>query len=169
MSSRATDSRPERRTKTLLNRALVRRAPRDDMAVWAGVLTLVGCTFTIVSAFLPWAEQAVFGISIAGLGVKAGAILLAVLAAISAGLAVGVLFRRPAVVIVVIALVVLAVAELGLAIWNAVNIVQAIEQTKSHAVFIGAIGTGAYGAVIGSLATLAGGILAGSKRDEVPS
>jgi hypothetical protein len=139
------------------------------MAVWAGVLTLVGCAFTIVSAFLPWVEEAVFGISIAGLGVQAGAILLAVLAAISAGLAVGVLFRRPALVIIVIALVVLAVVELCLAIWDAVNIVQAIAQTQSRAVFIGAIGTGAYGAVIGSLATLAGGILAGAKRDEVPS
>jgi hypothetical protein len=153
----------------MLNQALVRRAPRDDMAVWAGVLTLVGCTFTIVSAFLPWAEVAFFGISLAGPGMQARAILLAVLSAISAGIAVGVLFRRPALVIVVGALIVLAVAELGLAIWDAVNILQAVAQMQSRGIFIGAIGTGAYGAIIGSLATLAGGILAGSKRDEVPS
>ena len=161
MSPTATDSRPECRTKTLLNLALVQRAPRDEIAVWAGVLSLVGCAFTIVSAFLPWVEVAVSGISLAGLGVQPGAILLAVLAAISAGIAGAVLFRRPAVVGVVVALVVLAVVELGLAIWDAVNIVQAIGQMQSSGVFIGAIGTGAYGAVIGSLATLAGGILAG--------
>jgi hypothetical protein len=135
------------------------------MAVWAGVLTLVGCTFTIVSAFLPWAERAVFGISLTGLGVQGEAILLAVLAAISAGIAVAVLFRRPVVLSVVIALVVLAFAELGLAIWNALSIVHAIGQMQSRAVLIGAIGTGAYGAVLGSLATLAGGILAWPKRD----
>ena len=135
------------------------------MAVWAGVLTLVGCTFTIVSAFLPWAEEAAFGISLAGLRVQDAAILLAVLAVISAVIAVVVLFRRPVVVRVVIALVVLAVAELGLAIWDAVKIVQTIEQMQTRDVLIGAIGTGAYGAVLGSLATLAGGILAPTKRD----
>lgn len=151
-----------------LDSALVQRAPRDEMAVWAGVLTLVGCTFTMVSAVLPWAERAVFGISLAGLEVKGGAILLAVLAAISAGIAIAVLFRRPVVLRVVIALVALAAAELCLAIWNAVSIVQAIEQTHSRAVFIGAIGTGAYGAVLGSLATLAGGILASTKPDVSP-
>ena len=151
-----------------LSKALLRRSPRDDIAVWAAVLTFVGCTFTIVSALLPWAQEAHFGVSLEGLGMRSGAVLLAVLAMVSAGIAV-VLLRLPVRVWVLLILVTLATSELGLSIWRAVNILHAIDQMQSSGIFIGAIGTGAYGAIIGSLATLAGGILAWTKRDEAPS
>ncbi len=97
-----------------------------------------------------------------------GAVLLAVLAVASAGIAV-ILLRLPVGVWVLLILVILATSELGLSIWRAVNILHAIEQMQSKGIFIGAIGTGAYGAIIGSLATLAGGIVAWTKREEVPS
>ena len=151
-----------------LSRALRQRAPQDELSVWAAVLTFVGCTFTIVSAFLPWAEEARFGVSLEGWGMQAGAVLLAVLAVVSAGIAV-ILLRLPVGVWVLLLLITLATSELGLSIWRAMNILHAIEQMQSRGVFIGAIGTGAYGAVVGSLATLGGGILAWTKRDEVPS
>jgi hypothetical protein len=136
--------------------------------VWAAVLTFVGCTFTIVSAFLPWAEEARFGVSLESFGMQFGAVLLAVLAVASAGIAV-ILLRLPVGVWVLLILVILATSELGLSIWRAVNILHAIEQMQSRGIFIGAIGTGAYGAIIGSLATLAGGIVAWTKREDVPS
>jgi hypothetical protein len=147
----------------LTRAALVQLAREDDKAVLAGVTTLVGSSSLISAAFLPWVEKAAFGVSFTTLGIQDGAILQTVLAMISAGIA-AVLLQRPVAVRVAVILIVLAVAELSLAIWNAANIVHAIEVVDSHHLWISAIGTGAYLGVLGSVITCVGGILAWTKR-----
>jgi hypothetical protein len=153
-----------------LKRAPLRFAREDDSAVpadldrTAGITTLAGCSITILAAFLPWVEKAAFGVSLTTMGIQGAGILLTVLAMISAGIAIVVLLRRPATAWVAIILTVLALALLGLAIWEGVDIVRAIDQVDSHQVLISAIGTGAYLGVLGSVITLVGGILAWTTR-----
>jgi hypothetical protein len=130
----------------------------------AGVTTLVGCSITILATFLPWVEKVAFGVSLTTIGFQTAGILLAFLAMISAGIASAVLLRRPAAARVAIVLVLLAVTQLGLAIWDSANIVQAIGQVSSHQVLISAVGTGVYAAVLGPVVTVVGGILAWTTR-----
>jgi hypothetical protein len=153
-----------------LKRAPLRFAREGDSAVpadldrTAGITTLAGCSTAILAAFLPSVEKAAFGVSLTTMVIQGAGILLAVLAMISAGIASVVLLRRPATAGVAIILIVLALGQLGLAIWDGVNIVHAIDQVDSRQVLISAIGTGAYLGVLGSVITLAGGILAWTTR-----
>ena len=135
-----------------------------DLDRTAGVITIVGCLATFLAAFLLWVEKAIFGVSLTALAIHDAGELLAVLAAISAGIAGAVLLRRLATAGLAMILIVLAVAQLGLAIWDGATILRAIGQADSHLVLISAIGTGAYLGVLGTVITLAGGILAWTKR-----
>jgi hypothetical protein len=130
----------------------------------AALVTLAGCSLTFLSTLLPWVEKAAFGISLATTGIQSARVLLAVLALISAGTAGVVLQRRRATAGVAIVLIVLAVMQLGVALWDGANIVYAIEQVSSHQVLFSAIGTGVYGTVVGSVVTVAGGILAWTRQ-----
>jgi hypothetical protein len=151
-------------------RASVEVAPEDHSSAVAkigrpaGLITLAGCSCTILVAFLPWLENLVFGVSAAGTQVHVAGIVLTALAVISGGIAAAVLLRRPAPAGVAIILVASALAQIGLAIWGAAGVLHAISNTDSHMVLIRAIGTGAYISVLGSLTTLAGGILAWKRR-----
>lgn len=127
----------------------------------------MGCVATILVAFLPWLEQAIFADSLAALTIHDTGRLLIVLTLVSAGIAGGVLLRQPATAALAIILIVLALAQLGLAILISVNILHAIGQADSHQVYIAAIGTGAYGGVLAAVITMAGGLLAWTKRRRV--
>jgi hypothetical protein len=130
----------------------------------AGVITLAGCSSTFVAIFMPWVQVAAFGASAPAMGIQLAGIPLAILAIVSAGIASVARFRRPATARVAVTLVVLAVLQMGLATWFGSNIVLAIERVDSHLVLISAIGTGAYMSVLGSAVTLAGGVLAWTRR-----
>jgi hypothetical protein len=130
----------------------------------AGLITLVGCSCTILAAFTPWLEDLVFRVSVVEMRIPGVGIVLAVLAVISGGIAVGVLLRRPAPAGVAVILVASAIVQVGLAIWGGADVLRAIGNADSHLVPMRAIGTGAYIAVLGSLTTLAGGILAWKRR-----
>jgi hypothetical protein len=150
-----------------LKSARLQLAALDEGAVTArtaGIITVVGCVCAILGAFLPWGEKALFGLSISNAGLQSAGILLAGFAVISVCIAGPVLLRRPATAAIAIILILLALAQLGLAIWNGVNIVQAIAESDSRMVAIRTIGTGAFLGAAGALITLAGGIMAWTKR-----
>jgi len=127
-------------------------------------ITLAGCILTILSAFLPLMEKAAFGVSLTTAGLQYAGVALTVLAMISATLAGVVLLRRPATAALAGVLLLLAVTQLGLAIWSAVSILHSIRAISNDQVFFTAVGTGAYSGVVGSLMTLAGGVLAWTNR-----
>jgi hypothetical protein len=139
-------------------------APADSYAATidldrtAVVITVIGGASAILSAFMPWLETAAFGISL--IKVEVAGALLAGLAAVSIGIACVALPRRAATTAVAIVLIVLGVAEVGLAIWHLESIVQSTSKADSRLVLISLIGTGLYLGVLGSVITLVGGILA---------
>ena len=151
-------------------RASVEVAPEDSSSAGAkiggaaGLMTLAGCSCTILVAFLPWLENLVFGVAVVGAQIHLAGIVLTALALISGGIAAAVLLRRPAPAGVAMILLSSALVQVGLAIWGAANVMLAISDTDSHLVLIRAIGSGAYLAVLGSLTTLSGGILAWRRR-----
>ena len=155
-----------------LEKALLQFAPVDERAHpaeldrTAGVVTVVGCLATFLAALLPWLLKGYLTVSQGTVTIQATGVVLAILAVISAGVAGAVLFRKAAKAWVAMTLIALALAQLGLAIWNCADIVHAIGQAGSHRVFTDAIGTGAYGGVLGAAITLAGGVLAWRKRRE---
>ncbi len=121
---------------------------------------MVGCLGTLVAASLPWVEQTFLKVALTPSPIKGAGILLAILAMASAVIAGGVLFRRKATPQLAIVLIALAVAQVGVAIWNSVAILRDISNAGSHHLLISAIGTGVYVAVAGSGTTFAGGLLA---------
>ena len=154
-----------------LNEAPVRFAPAVEDAVptnpnrAAAAFTLIGCSMVILGAILPWSDKVIFGVSLTTTGGVSAGILLAVPAMISAGIAGFVLLRRPATAGIAITLIGLAATQLGVGIWYGANVMHAIGgQVHSHQPLIGAIGTGAYLGVFGSLSNVAGGILAWTAR-----
>jgi hypothetical protein len=154
-----------------LEKAPLRFAPPVEDAVpadlnrAAAAFTLAGCTMVLLAAILPWAERAAVGFALTTAAGGSAGILLAVPAVISAGIAGAVLLRRPATAGVAIILIGLAVAQVGVGIWYGGNIMAAIDEVHSHQLLIGAIGTGAYLGVLGSVSTFAGGILAWRTRE----
>ena len=130
----------------------------------AGVVTVVGGASAILGAFLPWGEKVLFGISISNAELQIAGILLAVLAVISVCIAGTVLLRRPATAAIAIVLILLGVAQVCVAMWNGADIVQTIAESDSRLVAIRTIGTGAFLGVVGSVITLAGGIMAWTRR-----
>jgi hypothetical protein len=118
----------------------------------------------MVAAILPWVEQVTLGFALTAQGRHAPSILLAVVAAVSAGIAGTVLLRRKPAAGVAILLIGLAVAQLGAAIWFDVTTVNEIRETHPHLVLMSTIGTGVYPAGLGAVSTLAGAILAWTRR-----
>src|SRR5487761_212956 len=127
-------------------------------------LTLAGCLMTLVAAVLPWGEKATFGFSLATTQGADARILLAALAVVSAGIAGAVLLWRLGTGVVALVLIGLAVAQIAAATWFGVNIVNQVLVANPHLLLINAIGTGVYLAGLGSLTTLAGAILAWTRR-----
>jgi hypothetical protein len=130
----------------------------------AGFITLVGCSATILGTSAPWLLRTVLGVSVTTSRIHDAVPALAALAVLSAGLASFVLLRRPAPAAVAIALVALALGQLWLGIWNAVNVLQAIDLVDSRLVLDRAIGTGVYLSLLGASLTLGAGVLAWRKR-----
>jgi hypothetical protein len=164
-------SRPEAYNHSVpLEKALLQFAPEDGIAVpvevdrTAGVITIVGCLAMLLASILPWVDRAALSVSLTGTEIQDAGILIAILALISMGLAGAVLLRRPATAGLATLLIVLAVAQVGLAIWDGMAILHAISKADSHQILIRAIGTGAYAGVMGSVTTLAGTILAWARR-----
>lgn len=130
----------------------------------AGRVTLAGCGLTILAALLALVEKAAFGVSLMTAGRQLADVALTVLALTSATLAAVVLLRRPATGALASTLLLLAVGQLGAAIWAATSVLNSIRAIGDDQVFFTAIGTGAYLGVLGSLVTLAGGVLAWTNR-----
>lgn len=99
----------------------------------AGFITLVGCSATILGTSAPWLLRTVLGVSVTS-RIHDAVPALAAIAVLSAGLASFVLLRRPAPAAVAIALVALALGQLWFGIWNAVNVMQAIDLVDSRLV-----------------------------------
>jgi hypothetical protein len=129
----------------------------------AGAVILAGSSTAIVGVLLPWVVLVAFGISLARLGLGAAG-SLAGLALLSAGIATLVLLRRPATAAVGIVLILMAVTQLGLAIWADASVVHAIAQTDTHDVMLNTIGTGSNLNVLGAAVSLVGGYLAWRTR-----
>lgn len=152
-----------------LNRAPIRLAHDDDAQPaevdrTAGAITLAGCALTLVAMVMAWGEKAMLGLSLATVEREEARIVLAALAIISAGVAIGVLLRRPATVRVGMLLIVLAAAQVGAAIWFGVTTVNEIRGAHPHLVLITAIGTGVYVAGFGSVGTMIGAFVAWPRR-----
>src|SRR4029077_18541562 len=118
----------------------------------------------ILAALLAPVEKAAFGVSLMTAGRQLADVALTVLALTSATLAAVVLLRRPATGALASTLLLLAVGQLGAAIWAATSVLNSIRAIGDDQVFFTAIGTGAYLGVLGSLVTLAGGVLAWTNR-----
>ena len=127
-------------------------------------VTLAGCVMTLVGAVVPWAEKATFGLSLASTQWGEARVLLAAVAAGSAGIAVAILLRRLGTSVVALVLTGVAVAQIGAATWFGVTVVNGVRAADPNLILINAIGTGVYMAGSGSLATLAGAILAWTRR-----
>lgn len=138
--------------------------PPIELDRTAGVLTIVGCLATFLAAILPSIEKATLAASLITVAVADAGVLLAVLAVISGGIAGAVLLRRPVSGGLAMLLIVLAGAQLGVAIWDGETILQAIGRADSHQVLIRSIGSGAYLGVLGAGITVAGGVVAWIKR-----
>lgn len=163
----ASDSLLRRRTQGVRPKAvLVQFGPEDksflsaDLDRTAGVTTIVGCVGTLLAATLSWLEQTFLNVWLTPSPIRDAGISLVILAMASAVIAGVVLLRRPATPRLAMVLIALALAQVGVAIWNSVAILHAISNAGSHELLISAIGTGAYAGVAGSGTTLAGGFLA---------
>jgi hypothetical protein len=149
-------------------RAPVKRAPLDDQALsadpvrMAATLILLGSACQIFRLFMPWVEKAVFSITLARFDLQVATILLAALAAVAAVIAVFALLRPPPAAATAIVLVLLASAQLGVAVWHSLSILSWLQQ--SHHVWADAIGTGMYLGVIGAVTSLAGALLTWTNR-----
>ena len=151
-----------------LKRAPVRHAPEDDRPIpadqvrVAATLILLGSACGIFRLFMPWVEKAVFSISLAESGLVVAATLLAALAAVAAVIAAFVLLRPPPAGVTAAVLVLLASAQLGLAVWHSLSILSWLQ--LSHHIWADAIGTGMYLGVIGALISLVGAFLTWANR-----
>ena len=134
------------------------------LARTAAVITFVGCALTLLASILPWGERATFGFSLTTVQGENARILLAVLAVASASLVAIVLLRRSYSPAAAIALVGLALAQVGASIWFGVNVVNEIRVAHPELLLISAIGTGVYMAALGSMGTLIGAIMAWTRR-----
>ena len=148
------------------NEVLLQSAPKDKSLVsahldrTAGVTTIVGCVGTFLAAILPWGEKTFLNLSLTPSPIADAGLLLAILALASVVIAGAVLLRRPATARLATLLIALALAQVAVAIWDSVTILQELSSAGSHHLLLNAIGTGAYLGVAGSGTTFAGGIIA---------
>jgi hypothetical protein len=143
-----------------LRRAPVKRAPLDDQhrpadpIKIAAALILVGTACQVVRLLMPWVEKAVFSISLARVDLEVASVLLAALAVVAAGIAVFALVQPPPTAATAIVLIVLASAQLGVAVWQSLSILSWLQHSPH--VWADAIGTGMYLGVIGAAISLGG-------------
>ena len=148
------------------NDVLVQVAPTDktlvspDLDRTAGVTTIVGCVGSFVAAILPWGEKTFLNLSVTPSPIADAGLLLASLALASAVIAGAVLLRRPATARLATLLIVLALAQIAVAIWDSVTILQELSSAGSHHLLLSAIGTGVYVGVAGSATTFGGSVIA---------
>ena len=128
------------------------------------VITLTGCVMTVIASILPWGEKATFGFSLTTIHGEDLRLALAVLAVACASLAGAAVLRRQSTAGVAMLLIVLAVAQVGAAIWFGGTVLSEIRAAHPNLVLISAIGTGVYMAWLGSVGTLIGAILAWTRR-----
>jgi hypothetical protein len=128
----------------------------------AATLVILGSVCQVVRMFMPWVEKTVFAISIARFDLQFAAILLAGLALVAAGLAIFVLLQPPPTGTIAIALILLALAQIGVAVWHGTGLVAQLGHSPH--IWADAIGTGLYLGVIGGVISLWGGILAWTGR-----
>jgi hypothetical protein len=151
-----------------LQKPHVKRAPEADEAFAtdtvrvAATLILLGSACQVFRLFMPWVEKALFSITLARSGLEVAALLLAALAIVAAVIAVFALLRPPPGATTAIVLVLLASAQLGVAVWHSLSILSWLQQ--SHHVWADAIGTGMYLGVIGAVISLAGSFLMWTNR-----
>lgn len=135
----------------------------------AAFLTLAGAGAILLGSSSPWLLSAVVGVTVETTRLPDVAFALVALALLSALIATAVLLRRPARPAVALGLIAFALAELCLAVWNAVSVLQAIAADDPLLVMGRAIGTGAYMCVIGAAVVLAGSVLAWRRRASSPA
>jgi hypothetical protein len=151
-----------------LERAPVKRTPLDDHALpadparVAATLIMLGAACQIFRLLMPWVEKAVFSISLARFDFEVASVLLAALAVVAAALAGFTLVRPPPTTAIAIVLVVLASAQLGIAVWHSLSILSWLQHSPH--VWADAIGTGMYLCVIGAVTSLAGAFLTWTNR-----
>jgi hypothetical protein len=107
-------------------------------------------------------EKAVFSISLVRSDLEVAGVLLAALAVVTAGIAVFTLVRTPPTATIAIILMVLASAQLGVAIWHSLSILSWLQHSPH--VWADAIGTGLYLGVIGAVTSLAGAFVMWTNR-----
>ena len=130
----------------------------------SGVITLAGSGATLLGASAPWLLRVVFGVSVAASRLPDVIPAVMALTVLSAVIAIGVLLRRPASSPVALGLIALALAQLCLAAWNGLSVLQVLNMDGSRLVGGRAIGTGVYLGLLGASLTLTGGILAWRRR-----
>jgi len=151
-----------------LDRARRGGAPIDDRplpadpARIAATLVVLGTACQIFRLFMPWVEKIVFSISLAKFDVAAAAVVLAALAVAGAGIAIFMLLQPPPTAAVATILIVLGLAQLGLALWHGFGVIH--DLNRSEHIWADAIGTGIYLGVIGAVSSLGGGMVAWSAR-----
>lgn len=133
----------------------------------AGVIILVGAGATLLGTASPWLLTVVLGISVVAARPDV-VLVLAALAVLSGLIAMGVLLRRPAPPAVALGLIVLALAQLCLAAWDALSVLQGLAVDDPRLVAGRAIGTGVYMGLLGASLTVAGSILAWRSRAASP-
>jgi hypothetical protein len=128
----------------------------------AGIVTVVGGACAIIGSFLPWIEATdpSSGITLTKAGIEGHyAMLVDLLALITAGTGAFVLFRRPASTAVGLILTVLALAQLGLVIFVGSNLSHGVAQLQAAGA-LSSIGPGLYLTGLGTVVATVGGILA---------
>ena len=151
-----------------LRRAPDERAPLDhygppaDPIRIAAILILLGTACQIFRLLMPWVEKALFSISLVRSDLEVAALLLAAIASIAAVIAAFTLMRPPPAAATAIVLIVLACAEIGVAVWHSLSILSWLQHSPH--VWADAIGTGMYLGVIGAVTTLAGAFLMWTNR-----
>jgi len=151
-----------------LGRARLERALLDDQPLTANparvaaTLILLGAACQIFRLLMPWVEKALFSISVARSDFDVASLLIAALAVVAAGIAGFTLVRPPPGAAIAIVLVVLALAQCGVAVWHSLSILTWLQHSPH--VWADAIGTGMYLCVIGALTSVAGAFLTWTNR-----
>lgn len=130
------------------------------------MLTLVGSGCALVGGFLPWIEatEPSSGIALTKVGIEGHyAMLVDLMAVIAAGIGGFILFRRPVPAAIVVAVTVLALAQLGIVIFVGSNLSRGIVQLQAAGA-VANIGPGLYLTGFGAVVAAVGGILAWTAR-----
>lgn len=132
----------------------------------AGIVTVAGSTCAIVGTFLPWiqATDPSSGDTISKAGIEGHyAMLVDLLAVITAGIGGFVVFRRRASAAVGLTITMLALAQLGLVIFVGSNLARGVVQLQAAGA-LASIGLGLYLTGLGAVGAVVGGILAFTRK-----